>query len=162
MSNEILESPHGTRYIFSLNPGLLIEEKEVTPFGAEGGEWNDLTTHRNVRGKTKAPKYLVDFTNPTATVSYATAALPQIMAMINMNQQITIQYNDGSSHVFWGGIKNFLPQSMQADGEQPTATMELVVSNRNASKVETLPSYSATGGLTTTTSTTLTTTTAAP
>jgi hypothetical protein len=159
MSTNYQVTSHGTMLEFSLNPGILLDFKAITPPGADGGEANEITTHSNVTVTTKAPKVLKDFTSVSGTVAFATAALPDLIAMINVNQSMKIKFNDNSSWTFWGWLKSFTPGSFDANGEQPTAEIEIILGNRNAAGSETVPAYSPTGGNTTTSTTSSTTTT---
>lgn len=111
-------------------PTVKIFEKEVTPPGISGGGPIDTTTMRNTAWRTQSPKQLKTLTAVSATVAYATEALDVIRAQINVNQEITIHYPDGSTDVFWGYLDEFTP-SAHVEGEQPTATLSIQPTNHD-------------------------------
>lgn len=107
-------------------------EKQVTPPGMDGGGENDTTTMRNTRYRTRAPKKLVTMTDMTLVAAYDPAVYPQIVTNIQVNQQITVTFSDGSTLVFWGWLDKFVPGEIQ-EGTQPTATVTIVPSNQDNS-----------------------------
>lgn len=136
----ILEDGFSTTYTFAADPTVLMEEKEVQPPGVEGGGEIDVSTMHNTAWRTRAPKQLKTLTEASGTVAYDVGFYPEIIAMININQLITINFPDGSTLVFWGWIDAFTPNAL-VEGEQPTAEIRIICSNRNDSGVETAPVY---------------------
>lgn len=135
MSSRI-DDGFSTQIGFALNANVKFFEKEVTPPGIEGGGANQTTTMRNVRLRTMSPKKLYTLTEADAVVSYDPAVYPQILAMVNKNQLVTVLYPDGSTLAFWGWLDTFKPNAAK-EGEQPTAAVKVIPSNQNASGVET-------------------------
>lgn len=127
---------------FSANPTIKFYEKEVTPPSLTGGGANDTTTMRNTTYRTKAPKKLKSLGEVSATCAYDPNVYPQIVAMANVNQLITITFPDNSTLAFWGWLDEFVPGSSK-EGEQPTASVKVICSNQNASLVETAPVFTA-------------------
>ena len=123
---------------FSLNGAVKFYEKEVTPPGIDGGGANQTTTMRNIYWRTNAPKKLVTLTEADATCAYDPTVFSQILAMVNVNQYITVTYPDLTTVGFWGWINEFKPNQIK-EGEQPTANVKIIPSNFNASLVETAP-----------------------
>lgn len=113
-------------------------EKEITPPSVEGGGPNDTTTMRNIRFRTKKPKQLVSLGTMTAVGAYDPAVLDEIMAMIQVNQVITITYPDDSTESFWGWLESFVKGNI-VEGEQPTATITIEASNQDNDGVEKPP-----------------------
>lgn len=113
-------------------------EKEITPPGVEGGGANDTTTMRNIRFRTMKPKQLVTLSPMTAIGAYDPRVLEEIMAMIQVNQVITITYPDDSTESFWGWLDSFIPGNI-VEGEQPTATITIIPSNQDNNDVEKPP-----------------------
>jgi hypothetical protein len=135
----VMENGFKTLITFPTHPAIKFQEKEVQPFGVEGGDEIDVSTMRNTTVKTKAPQALLDFTNGNITVAYEGAVLAQIIALVNVNQLIVITLPTGhGTWSFWGYLKNFIPGA-NVPGEQPEAEAEFVCTNRNASGVETVP-----------------------
>ncbi len=133
-----LDDGFSTLISFAQNPTVKIYEKEVTPPSVEGGGANDTTTMRNTAYRTKAPKRLKTLGDSATKVAYQVAAYPEIIAMINVNQLITITFPDASTLVFWGYIDSFTPSAL-TEGAQPTADIKIVCTNQNSSGVETAP-----------------------
>ena len=127
---------------FSENSDVKFWEKEVTPPGVSGGGENDTSTMRNTTWRTRSPKNLITLAEATLTAAYDPAVYDDIVAMVNVNQQITITFADNSTLVFWGWIDEFTPGAI-VEGAQPTAEVKIIPSNQNAAGTETAPVYSA-------------------
>lgn len=135
-----LDDGFSTKIGFSLNPSVLLYEKEVTPPGLSAGGANDTTTMRNTTYRTQSPKKLISSADSSAKCAYDTAVQPQIVAMIGKNQLITYTYPDGSTLAVWGWIDEFTPDAL-TEGSQPTANVKIIPSNQNGSGVETAPVF---------------------
>ena len=92
----------------------------------------------NSTWRTRNPKALITLANAKMTVAYDPACYPEIVALTNVNNLITVTFPDGSTLAFWGWLDSFTPGE-NTEGEQPTAEIEIVPSNQNASGVETAP-----------------------
>jgi hypothetical protein len=123
---------------FAAAPSVKFYEKEVTPPGISGGGANDTTTMRNIAWRTMAPKKLKTLSESSVVVAWDPAAYNDVLAMVQVNQLITVTLADGSSIAFWGWLEEFTPGAAQ-EGQQPTATVKVIPSNMNASLVETSP-----------------------
>ena len=137
-----IDDGFATLITFSLNGSIKFYEKEVTPPGLAGGGENDTTTMRNVEWRTKAPKKLKSLTEGGGVVSYDPAVYDEVVAMMQENQEITIEFADGSTLAFWGWLEEFTPNACK-EGEQPTANIKFIPSNQNDSGVETAPVFTA-------------------
>ncbi len=115
-------------------------EKTVTPPAIDGGGANDTTTMRNTAWRTKAPKKLKTLTQSQTTVAYDPEVYDNILAALNLNQLITIDFPDGSQLAFWGWIDKFTPGEI-VEGEQPTATVVVEISNQDDTLTEIAPVY---------------------
>jgi hypothetical protein len=133
-----LDDGFSTIITFSSAPSVKFYEKEVTPPGVSGGGANDTTTMRNTTWRTMAPKKLKTLSEAGASVAWDPAAYNDVLAMIQVNQQITVTFSDGSTIQFWGWLDEFTPGSHQ-EGQQPTATLKVIPSNQNTSLVEAAP-----------------------
>jgi hypothetical protein len=133
-----LDDGFSTTLTFSLSSTVEIYEKTVTPPGQEGGEEIDTTTMLNSAWRTFSPRSLVTLTPVTAEVAYDPAAYTSILAMLNSNQQVTVNFPDGSSIQFWGFIRSFVPGT-NVEGEQPTATITIVPTNQDNAGAEQAP-----------------------
>lgn len=119
---------------------LTVVEKSITPPGVQGGGEINTTSMRNTAWRTKAPKSLKEASPIKLTVKYGTGVYNQIYDQINVNQALTITFPDNHTLVVWGWVDSFVPNE-HTEGEEPTAEMEIIISNVNASGVETPPVY---------------------
>ena len=142
MTVAILEDGYQTLITFSLNGAIKFYEKTVTPPGMDGGGEIDVTTMRNTLYRTRAPKALITVSPSSASVAYDPAVYNDIIAMLNKNQQITVTFKDGSTIQFWGYLDKFTPGENQ-EGTMPLANIETIPTNRDNSKVEQAPVYTA-------------------
>jgi len=137
-----IDDGFSTRITFSSNPSVKLYEKDVSPPGIDGGGEVDTTTMRNTTWRTRNPKKLKSLSESSFTAAYDPTVYSQLVAMINVNQQITITFPDAKTLVFWGWLNSFKPASLK-EGEQPTAECQIIPSNQNSSGVETAPTYPA-------------------
>ncbi len=137
-----LDDGFATLITFSNLPSVKLYEKEVTPPGMTAGGVIDTTTMRNTVWRTMAPRNLRSLTPVTATVAYATEAIPLVMGQVGINQAITITFPDASSIVFWGWIESFTPGQM-TEGTQPTAAINIQPGNIDDTGAEVAPVYNA-------------------
>jgi hypothetical protein len=127
---------------FAEDSDVQMWEKEVTPPGVSGGGENDTSTMRNSTWRTRSPKGLITLSESSLVVAYDPAVYDEIIAMVNVNQEITITFADDSTLVFWGWIDEFTPGAA-VEGEQPTAELTIIPSNQDADGDEIAPVYSA-------------------
>jgi len=135
-----IDDGHQTLISFSLNAGVKLWEKAVTPPGISAGGPTDTTTMRNEIWRTNAPKHLKSLTPMSFTAAYDTAVYVQLLAMIGVNQVIEVEFADGSLLQFWGWLDEFTPGE-NVEGEQPTADCTIVPSNQDADGAEIAPVY---------------------
>lgn len=135
---------HSTTISFASDPTVLFEEKEATPPGVEGGGENDTTTMANTAWRTRQPKQLKTLSPASLVVAYDPATLTEILALINVNNLITVTFPDTATWEFWGWMDTFTP-SANVEGEQPTADITIIPSNQSTSSgtPETAPTYTA-------------------
>lgn len=136
----ILIEGFSARFTFSENEDIAFYERTIKPFGLDGGGPINTTTMRNTALRTQEPKQLIGFTPGSATVVYDPALLADILALINVKQQISITWPDDSTYTFWGWLSKFEFGDLK-EGEQPEATIELFCAATNADLEETAPTY---------------------
>ena len=117
---------------------LVMEEKEVTIPGIDGGEAIDVTTMRNSAWRSFAERQLKTLLAAPISVAWDPALYDEMAAMINDRQLITITLPDTATFAFWGHVKSFTPSAM-IEGTQPMADVEIVSGNLNDSGTETAP-----------------------
>jgi hypothetical protein len=125
-----MEDGHSTRIAFSADSDVVMAEKEVTPPGISGGGANDVTTMLNVTYRTMAPKNLITLSEASFEAAYDPAFYDEIITMVNLNQTITVTFPDGGILLFRGWIDEFTP-NRNVEGEQPTAEITIIPSNRD-------------------------------
>jgi len=138
-----LDDGFATLIEFGEDSDVQMWEKEVTPPGVSGGGENDTSTMRNTTWRTKSPKGLKSLSEASLVVAYDPAVYDEIIAMVNVNQSLTITFPDDSTLIFWGWIDEFTPNAV-VEGEQPTAEIKIIPSNQDGSGDEIAPVYSAT------------------
>jgi len=137
-----IDDGFATLISFDADSDVQMWEKEVTPPGVSGGGENDTSTMRNTAWRTRAPKGLITLSESSFSAAYDPAVFDEIVAMVNVNQEITITFPDNSTLVFWGWIDEFTPGA-NVEGEQPTADVTIIPSNQDAAGAEIAPVYSA-------------------
>lgn len=139
---QVLTDGHATTLTFSLASSVSFAPKEVTPPGVDGGDEIDTTTMLNNTWRTRAPRSLITLTECEFSAAYDPEVYDTILSMVNINQQITVHFSDGSTLMFWGWVKRFKPNGSK-EGDQPMADVVITPSNQNSSGVETAPDYTA-------------------
>ena len=134
----MLEDGYQSLITFESNPTIALWEKTVGPGGIDGGEKIDVTTMHNVTRRTYALRSLWEKTDGQSTCGYDPNVEPQIRALINVNQRITITYPNGDTEADWGALTKFERNEM-SEGEMPEATVTIVFTGRDTSGVEQIP-----------------------
>jgi hypothetical protein len=116
-------------------PAINLWEKTVTPPGLDGGDAVDTTTMHNLILRTKSPRLLRDMTEGSMTVAYDPGVLADCISAINVNDEITVRFPDGTTWAFWGYLRTFEPQEI-SEGEQPTANCSFMPTNQDNLGVE--------------------------
>lgn len=135
-----IDDGHSTTITFAENPAVKFYEKSVTPPSIEAGGENDTTTMHNVEWRTKAPKKLKTLGDASFTAAYDPAVYDDIVAMVGVNQLITITFPNGATLAFWGWIDAFEPGEL-VEGEQPEADVTIICSNQDDKGDETAPVF---------------------
>jgi hypothetical protein len=123
---------------FSADSNVSLWEKEITPPGISGGGENDTTTMQNSVWRTKSPKGLITLSESSFTAAYDPNVYDEFIAMVNVNQQITVTFPNGDTLLFWGWIDEVSFGAL-VEGEQPTVDVTIIPSNQNAAGAETAP-----------------------
>lgn len=122
----VMTDGHPTLIVLKGNTSINLWEKEVVPPSLRGGGPIETTTHRNQTWRTFKPRQLKTIGNCAVVVAYDPVAFQEVMALVNVDQFITIDFPD-STHLLVGGhIDNFTLNPIE-EGVQPTAVMELVL-----------------------------------
>lgn len=133
----LMQDGFSTQIAFASDANISLWEKTITPPGIDGGGEIDITTMLNTTYRTKAPKSLITLTEVALTAGYDAAVYDEVVAMMNINQLITITFPVGDTLAFYGWLNLFQP-SDHVEGEFPEAECTIICSNQNAG-VETAP-----------------------
>jgi len=120
--------------------GVTFWEVSVTPPGIDGGEPIDQTTMHNDTYMTFSPQSLFTLTAASAEGAYDPAIYTAILAVINVESEITVNFPDGSTYAFRGFMKSFAPGAL-AKGAQPRATFTIAITNRDEDGDESPPVF---------------------
>lgn len=131
-----------TKIAFAADPDVSFWEKTVTPPGLDGGDAIDCTTMFNTSVVTMLPRTLKTATDLSVTVAYDPVVLDQILALINVNTDVTVHFPNGDTWDFYGFLRVFQPQE-HVRGSQPEAQITITPSNADpdAANAETVPNY---------------------
>lgn len=124
----------------------------VTPPGYDLGGANDVTSMENETYRTKASKRLIDLTVISMDGYYSPQMYSDLLGMQGKNQIIELNFapegvgdgpetptaSVGRTVQFWGFVDKFTPGTHE-EGSPPTATIEVVITNRNMDGEETAP-----------------------
>lgn len=139
-----LDDGFSTIIHFAENPTVKFYEVGVTPPGMDGGGPNDTTNMRNNRLRTKSPKKLKSLTPMTSQVMYRSDVFDpdEVWAMINVNQEITVEFPDNSMLQFWGYLDKFIPgENKEGAVCMATITIEPTNQNNDSPPLEVDPQY---------------------
>lgn len=146
-SGGFLDEGFPTKITMSLNASIALFEVEVTPIGQEGGEPIKITNMFNTARHTKSPRTLVEDEDVVVKVQYPTGTLSTIRGYVNRKQTFTITHPDGATDAFFGYIRSVKPDGPNKEGEQPTMTLTIVVTNWDVTNhVEAAPFFTAGAG----------------
>lgn len=113
-------------------PAVALYEVSGTPPGWDGGEMHSIATMHSIRWEQMYPSSLIRLTDCQWDCGYDPNVMNTIDDMINVNDEWTVTFRDGSTEAFWGVLRQFTPQALQR-GTMPLATV--VVSPTNSDNV---------------------------
>lgn len=123
-----LKDGHGTLIAFKLDPDISFWEVSLTPPGIDGGDANECTTMHNTTWRTFFPRQLQTLTEASVTAKYDPDLYDEILAILNVNDAITIHFPDKSTLDFFGYVRLFEPQEI-TEGEAPMADITIQPTN---------------------------------
>lgn len=113
---------------FAADPDVSFWEKGVKPPGIDGGDAIETKTHHNTTYTTKAARSLKTLTDVTVTAAYDPAVYTQILALVNVETTVTIEWHDGSTVAFYGFLRT-VEFSDMVEGTQPELTATITPTN---------------------------------
>lgn len=123
-----LEDGHGTFITFASDANINFFEISTGAPGVDGGDEINTTTHHNTEWRTFAARQLKTLTPFQVTAAYDPECIDAIIALINLEDDITVTFSDGSTLAFYGFLKS-AEFSQAVDGEMPTVTLTIVPTN---------------------------------
>ncbi len=126
---------------FQRDPAIAVYEKTVQPPDMDGGDAIVTTTMLNCIYETMGPQRLIKFGDIVIVAAYATVAIPDLRAMINVPQAITIAYPDSAAWSFWAYLRK-VESAALTKGTQPEMTLTITITNWDpVNCVEASPSF---------------------
>jgi len=120
---------------------LTLEQVTLKGLGINGGDPLDASHLGNTAYLTKKPQTLKEVTDITGTAHYAPEDLADVIAEINDNQSMTLTFTGIGTITFYGFLQVFEPDEGEI-GSTWNASFTVVVTNLNATDVETGPVFS--------------------
>jgi len=114
---------------------VTFKEAEVTPQGYEGDEKIEQTTNANSAYRSFEPGDLIEKTDISGTVTYDTAELSDIQAVINERATVMITFKSGATLSDKGWLRSFTPQGMSR-GNMPQAAIVISLEGESAAGVD--------------------------
>ncbi len=123
-----LSDGFSTKIAFAQDDDVSFWELTVQPLGLSGGDAIEITTMHNVTYRTMAPRSLITATPITLTVAYDPFVYDQIIALLNVDGDITITFPDTDTLDFFGYLQEFTP-SENEEGTMPQASITIQPTN---------------------------------
>lgn len=119
---------YSTKIAFAADDNISFFEKTVKPPGIDGGDGIEVSTMHNTTFHTMRPRSLVRITQSTIVAAYDPSVLNEILALVNVETDITVHFPDGDTFDFFGYLQTFEPQD-HAEGSQPEANITITPTN---------------------------------
>lgn len=120
-----LTNGHKTLVTLKSFPRIAFWEKPTKPPGVSGGDAIDITTMHNNLWTTASPRALQTLTEVTSTVAYDPACYDDVIAAINVVDEVTVTEPNGDQLAFWGFLRIFETTENAVDGSQPEAQITI-------------------------------------
>ena len=140
-----LRDGYSTKITLSRDPNINFWERTVTPPGIDGGDSIEITTMHNDDWRVFAPRSLATLTEMTCSAAYDPQVYTEILGVLNLNDQITVRFPDGSTLAFWGYLKMF-EVGEHSEGEFPECTITIVPTNEDDDGAERSPVLTSVAG----------------
>ena len=127
-----------TLITFAGDPTIEFWEKTVTPPGIDTGDPIDVSTMHNTEWRTMYTRKLKTLTPSTVTAAYDPQIYTALIAIMGINDVITITFPDGSTIAFYGIVQTAEPGD-NAEGEQPEMTITITPTNIDGAGAEQAP-----------------------
>jgi len=137
-ATSIRGTPAGTRLkdgyqvliAFSANLTVAFFEMTTQPLGLDNGDEIDITTQHNIALRQSAARSLRTQREMSSVVAYDPLVIDEIIALIGVEQAITLNFANSDTWDFFGYLKTFDPQSME-EGSMPEANISIMPIGRD-------------------------------
>src|SRR5262245_6136219 len=123
-----LKDGYSTKIAFAADPDVSFWEMTVKPPGLDGGDAIDQTTMHNDDYRTMRSRSLKTLTAVSGKAAYDPNVVNNVLALINVETDITVHFPDGSAYDFYGFLKSVEFDELQ-EGTMPTLNYEIVPTN---------------------------------
>lgn len=124
----MLDDGYQTTIAFAADPDVNLWEMTVKPPGIDGGDPIEQTTMHNVTWRTKRARALKTLTESTFKAGYDPNCFAQVLALVNVENAITLHWPDGGTYAFFGFMQKFEPDEVE-EGKVPTAQVTICPTN---------------------------------
>lgn len=126
-------------------PSIKFQEITLNPPGIDGGAVIEVHTQFNKKWMTKAPRILKTMQEIKGTAAYDPWCWPQIQDAVNVNDQITFWWPDGSNVAFWGTFTKADAKAVE-EGKRPEIDFTITPTMRDNAGAEQDPVYTLVSG----------------
>lgn len=123
-----LDDGFSTQVAFAKDANVSFWEKTVQPPGLDGGDAIETTTMFNAAWRTMGARQLKTLTEASIVAAYDPDVYNNILALVNVEGDITVHFPDGSTLDFFGYLRVFEPQDCE-EGAQPEANITIQPTN---------------------------------
>lgn len=124
----MLEDGFTTKIAIEAKLNITFWDLTVTPPGVLGGDPIDTTTMFSVDWRTKALRKLKELGDVEFTAGYDPVIYTEATAIVNVGTTINIVFSDGTVFAFFGGLREFQPQSSE-EGSRPEVNCVITPTN---------------------------------
>src|SRR3990172_12134261 len=103
---------HKTTLTFSADASVLFFPRLITPPGWDGGDAIETTVLAATAYRMFEPRTLKTLTEMTIEATYDPGTYTEMIAMVNVNQLVTLTWPDLSTLAFYGFIRAFTPGAL--------------------------------------------------
>ena len=125
-----LNEGYQTLMAFEKAPAASLWEQSIEPPGPDTGEKIPTTTMFNQRWRTFWPPALIEMTDGSCKGGYSPHAYQDLLAILGINQSVTVHFPNGDTLSFFGFLKEFKPAALE-EHKFPEAAFTIVCTNQD-------------------------------
>jgi len=124
----VLDDGYQTLIAFAADTNVSFWEKTVQPPGLDGGDPIDKTTMHNITYRTMTSASLITLTPSSVLAAYDPNLYNNIIALVNVEGAITVNFPDGSTLDFYGFLQTVEFADLE-ENVQPECTVTIQPTN---------------------------------